>query len=341
MPTPSGVSLPDDQPRFFPTWQEAEVRLPGVEQASGKDLPAPVVIILHPEYLANGFQPSSNPAYIWAKLKAKVDLDFNGSGDKSGAVVTPNMQISGLSRDKGVMSGPVDTIPTNFDPSQFFNGAKILGGILLADIIKIANLGDGRKTPRIINNVVYPGGDNSLPPQAVETRLDWNPDLQGDPLHIFEPSGSTSIEVKGVFITPIAPPAAPTYSITGDLRDFWINMIGTGSFLFLKFHFSKIVFTAGTGKKPDVDIDIDETEFAGQLEFVNPLKDFMSKLGSGFNLDITPTRVSVGLSLPIPNITVGIVAIQNMSLGFKLTVPFTGEPARVRFISAIEISLSC
>jgi hypothetical protein len=331
LPTPSGVSLPDDQPRFFPTWQEAEVRLPGAEQASGNALPAPVVIELHPEYLANGFQPSANPAYIWAKLKDKVDLNFNGSGDKSGGIVTPNMQISGLSRSKGVMSGPIDTIPTDFDPNQFFSGAKILGGILLADIIKLANFGDGRKAPRITNNVVYPGGDNTLPPQAVETRLDWNPDIKGDPLNIFEPSSSTSLEVKGTFITPIDPPAAPTYDIKGDLRNFWVNLIGDGSCLFLKFHFSKIVFTVSTGKKPDIDVDIDETEFAGQLEFVNPLKNFMSKLGSGFNLDITPTRVSVGLSLPIPNLTVGIVAIQNMRLGFKLCLPFTGEAARVRF----------
>ncbi|NLL89563.1 MAG: hypothetical protein GX226_00410 [Dehalococcoidales bacterium] len=331
LPNPSNTALPDDQPRFFPIWQEAEVRLPGAEQASGKALPAPVVIELHPDYIAQGFQPSANPAYIWAKLKDKVDLDFNGSGDKSGAVVTPNMLISGLSRNKGVMSGPIDTIPTNFDPNQFFNGAKILGGILLAEIIGAANLGDGRKTPRITNNVVYPGGDNSLPPQAVETLLDWNPDLKGDPLHIFEPSSSTSMEVKGVFITPIDPPAAPTYNITGDLRNFWVNMIGDGSCLFLRFHFSKIVFTASTGKKPDVDVDIDKTEFAGQLEFVNPLKDFMSKLGSGFNLDITPTQVSAGLSLPIPSVAVGIVSIQNISLGFKLCVPFTGEPVRVRF----------
>ncbi len=331
LPTPSSAGLPDDQPRFFPTWQEAEVRLPGAEQASGKALPAPVVIELHPDYLANGFQASANPAYIWAKLKAKVDLDFNGSGDKSGAVVTPNMQISGLSRNKGVMSGPIDTIPTDFDPNLFFNGAKILGGILLAEIIQAANLGDGRKTPRITNNVVYPGGNNSLPPQAVETRLDWNPGLKGDPLHVFEPSGSTSLEVKGVFITPIDPPAAPTYDITGDLRDFWVNMIGTGSFLFLRFHFAKLVFTAKTGKKPNVDVDIDKTDFAGQLEFVNPLKNFMEKLGKGMNLDVTPTQVNVGLTLPIPNVTVGIVAIQNMHLGFKLAIPFTGQAVRVRF----------
>lgn len=331
LPVPSNAGLPDDQPRFFPTWQEAEVRLPGAEQASGKALSDPVVIELHTQYLANGFQASANPAYIWAKLKANVGLSFDGSGDKSGAVVTPNMQISGLSRNKGVMSGPIDTIPTNFDPNQFFSGAKILGGILLAEIIGAANLGDGRKTPRITNNVVYPGGDNTLPPQAVETHLDWYPDLKGDPLHIFEPSSSTTLEVKGVFVTPIDPPGTPTYNITGDLRDFWINMIGTGSFLFLKFHFTKVVFTVTTGKKPDVDVDIDETEFAGQLEFVNPLKDFMSKLGSGFSLDITPTRVSVGLSLPIPTITVGIVTIQNISLGFKLSIPFTGDAARVRF----------
>jgi hypothetical protein len=332
LPVPSNVSLPDDQPRFFPTWQEAEVRLPGAEQASGKALSDPVIIELHSQYLANGFQATANPAYIWAKLKANVGLSFDGSGDKSGAIITPNMQISGLSRNKGVMSGPIDTIPTNFDPNQFFSGAKILGGILLAEIIQAANLGDGRKTPRITNNVVYPGGDNTLPPQAVETHLDWYPDLKGDePLHIFEPSTSTSLEVKGVFVTPIDPPGTPTYNITGDLRNFWVNLIGDGSLLFLKFHFTKVVFTVTTGKKPDVDVDIDKTEFAGQLEFVNPLKDFMSKMGSGFSLDITPTQVSVGLSLPIPTITVGIVTIQNISLGFKLTIPFTGDAARVRF----------
>ena len=67
----------------------------------------------------------------------------------------------------------------------------------------------------------------------------------------------------------------------------------------------------------------------------------MSKLGSGFNLDITPTQVNAGLSLPIPSVAVGIVSIQNISLGFKLCVPFTGERSGSGSISAKEIIPSC
>lgn len=330
LPQPSSAALGENQARFFPTWQEAEVRLPAAEQASGAALPGPVVIQMHPDFRQNGFNASSNPGYIWAKLKDKVDLSFNGNGDKSGAVVTPNMQIGGLSRTIGVVGGTVNATPTQFNPAEFFSDAKILGGILLADIIQAAGFGDGRKTPQLTNYVIYPNGDNSLPPQALETRLDWKPDVTGDPLRIFEPTSATSMEVRGTFLTPLDPPGEPTFSITGDLRSFWVNILGE-SFLFLRLHFNKVTFTAETGKKANVDVDIDTCEFAGVLEFVNTLKNYLETLGTGLSIDITPTQVSAGYSLPIPTVAVGIMSIQNISLGVKLVVPFTGNPARVRF----------
>jgi hypothetical protein len=330
LPSPGSASLPDDQPRFFPTWQEAEVRLPSAEQACGSALPGPVVIQIHPDFRDNGFNESTNPGYIWAKLKNQVALSFDGAGDKSGGVVTPNIKIGGLSRTIGVVGGTVNSTPTQFDPTNFFNGAKILGGILLADIIKAANFGDGRKTPQLTNVIIYPDGDNSLPPQAMETRLDWKPDLEPDPLKIFEPSGSTSMEVKGTFITPLDPPGEPTYNIVGDLRSFWVNILGE-DFLFLRLHFNKVIFITETGKKPNVDVDIDQVEFAGILEFVNALKNFMKTSGTGLNIDITPTQISAGFTLPIPTVAVGVITIQNISLGVKLIIPFTGNPARVRF----------
>lgn len=331
LPSPASAILPDTQSRFFPIWQKAEVRLSAAEQASGGTLPSPVVISLHPQFLNGGFQPSSNPGYVWAKLVDAVPLSFDGSGDKSGAVVTPNIQIGGLSRNLGLIGGSVDSVPDTFDPDQFFSGAKILGGLMLAEIIKAATLGDGRKTPKITNHVIYPGGNNTLPPQSLETRLDWKPEVKGDPLGIFEPTSSTLLEVKGVFITPLDPPGEPSFKISGDLRSFWVNMLGNGSTLFLRLHFTKIVFTAQTGKKADVDVDIDQTEFAGCLEFVNSLKDYLKNLGGGLSIDLTPTQVSAGLNLPIPSVTVGILSIQNISLGIKLVIPFTGNPARMRF----------
>ena len=306
------------------------MRLPAAEQASGKALPGPVVIRLHPDYVANGFNASSNPGYIWAALKDKVELSFDGSGDKSGAVITPNISIGGLSRTIGVVGGTVDTMPTGFNPAGFFSDARILGGIYLAEIIKAANFGDGRKTPQLTNYLIYPNGDNSLPPQSLETRLDWKPEVKADPLAIFEPTSSTLLEVKGKFITPLDPPGEPTYHIVGDLRSFWINMLGKDT-LFLRLHFAKMVFTAEAGKKPDIDVDIDRCEFAGVLAFVNTLKDYIKTPGSGLSIDITPTQVSAGYSLSIPTIGVGIMTIQNISLGMKLAVPFTGSPARMRF----------
>ncbi|MDD4635728.1 MAG: hypothetical protein PHS35_03860, partial [Dehalococcoidales bacterium] len=44
LPSPSNIALPDTQARFFPTWQEAEVRLSAAEQTSGGSLPGPVII---------------------------------------------------------------------------------------------------------------------------------------------------------------------------------------------------------------------------------------------------------------------------------------------------------
>lgn len=337
LPDPPHVTL-ENQPRFFPVWQEAAVRLPAAEQVKGGDLTGQVVIQPHPDFLANGW--NNNPGEIFAKLKDKVPLGFSGSADRSGAIITPNMDIGGISRSIGLVGGKVNQMPTKFDPSQFFSDAKILGGILLSEIIgedPSFGAGDGRKTPKLTSNLIYPNNNNNLPPEAVETRLDWRPDLKEDPLGIFDPKntpwgsmGEASMEVKGTFITPLAG-GPPTYNILGDLCNFTVNMIGKGEAQFLILHLNKLTFTAQTGKKPNVDVDIDKVKFAGVLSFVETLRDFLKTLGTGLNIDITPTQVSAGYTLPIPTVGVGVLSIQNIALGVKVIVPFTGNPARVRF----------
>ena len=53
-PDPDGGAVPAGRPRFFPTWTEAEVRLPGVEQLKGGALD-PVVIEPALQWVAAGF----------------------------------------------------------------------------------------------------------------------------------------------------------------------------------------------------------------------------------------------------------------------------------------------
>lgn len=48
-------------------------------------------------------------------------------------------------------------------------------------------------------------------------------------------------------------------------------------------------------------------------------------------LDVTPQGITAGYSLTIPAVSVGVVSIANIALGARLTLPFTGEPMRLRF----------
>ena len=48
-------------------------------------------------------------------------------------------------------------------------------------------------------------------------------------------------------------------------------------------------------------------------------------------LDITPQGIDAGFSLALPNVAIGVFNLSNLSLGAGFTVPFIGQPLRVRF----------
>lgn len=302
-----------------------------MEQAAGGALPGKTEVEPHPTWLAGGFDPAGNPAGIFLKLVGGTPLDFgaNGAGDKAGGIATPNMSIGGISRDMGPIGGDVSSIPTGFDPDQFFSDAKILGGILLAKIIQAAGLD---KAPAITSRVVYPNNDQSLPPTAVEANLHLAPGLKADPLGVFDPTGA-SLTIDATVLQPLDPPGDPAVTVIGELKNFKVNMIGDQApAQFIILEFSQLTFTSRPGKKPVVDVSIIKTEFTGPLDFVNTLKDFLQTSGgSGLSIDLTPTQITAGLTLAIPTINVGIVAIQNIVFGAGFMIPFTGDPFRVRF----------
>ena len=64
---------------------------------------------------------------------------------------------------------------------------------------------------------------------------------------------------------------------------------------------------------------------------MNELKDFLKLGNTGPSIDIQPTSVTAGFSIPIPTVGVGVLTIQNIAFGAAVTVPFTGKPARARF----------
>jgi hypothetical protein len=321
--------------RWFPIWTDADVRLNGVEQVKGGTGLAPTVIQPHPEFVTGGF----NSSELFAKLKTNVGLTFvdatEPAGDRSGGLVNPDMSIAGLSRKLGPVgntAGAIGSLPTQFEPADFFKDAKILGGILLKDIIEAVGF-DEPEIPKLVTNTVYPNGDTTQPPSEIVVTMNFAPKLKQDLLKIFNPDDpGGSLTIDATFRTPIVPPGPPTYEIVGDLRNCGVTLIsGIEPSNLISIHFSQLKFTTKTGSKPNVDIDINEVKFVGVLAFVNTLKDYL-KLGStGPSIDIQPTSVTAGFSIPIPTIGVGVLTIQNIAFGAGVTVPFTGKPARARF----------
>jgi hypothetical protein len=318
------------EPPCYPQLEQAGVFMPPLRQIGGPKPATPVTI---EKYIEAGFDATNNKAKVFAQVKGtapSLDYAASGSADKAGGVATPSLAIQAVSRELGVVGDASDNFAKgNFDPGKFFPGnAKLLGGISLSDILaSVTPSGFLGKTPALVT-------ENT--PAAVRTRLDWETtDLK--PASVFRPNrqeknGPTHSAKLVLHSELIAPKnsSPPTSSLSGVLTNFTIDFGEV-----IQVGFQQLSFTSVSGKKPDVHVVIgqDDVLFKGPLAFVQTIKDHLHI--SGFTdppfLDITPAGVQVGYTLAIPTLAVGVFSLQNLALGARLMLPFTGEPIRLRF----------
>jgi hypothetical protein len=138
--------LPYDSPRFYPAVRRAELVIPAIKQLVGNDTSKEIEYT--PTYLKDGFIGGNKGEVFGQFVGGKIDLAFEGKGDRSGGLVKPNMAISGLSRLMGPVAGDAgvaNITAGSFKPDDFFGslGAKIFGVIDLWDIIQAVGLDEG------------------------------------------------------------------------------------------------------------------------------------------------------------------------------------------------------
>lgn len=326
-----------DLPLFLPRLAEASVRLGAAEAILGEGLGELPVVVMDPDYVTGGFGPGE----VFVQLKDWQNptfLDFGGAGrgDRSGGVATPNLGVTALSRKLGAVSGdPKKTQDGVDDPHDLFASldAPLLGDISLADVVQEIDypfdLGNEDHRKRRLQITSRPVGSN------LETRLLWTPKVKSfADLFLADLDGApATLTLDALIVTPSGDPGQSTTKITGDLRNFRLQLVGPSEpAKFLEIRFDRLAFVAETGKKTDVDVAIREVVFAGVLEFVNELKDYMQFGGaSGPSIELQPTQVKALYGIPLPSITVGVFSLQNISLQAGLTIPFTGQPVRARF----------
>jgi hypothetical protein len=303
-------------PPFFPQMKSAAVNVPAIQQVTGK--PGAVTVGFYQDYLNGGFGTGG----VFLQLESTLPVGF--SGDQSGGVATPNLQVSGLSRRFGTVSGPIgDIAGGNFDPHHFFAdaGATLFGVVSLQDLIEGAF------------------GDNTVPALltqrqsgTIRTSLHWAPKVKSGTygpitLTFTDPESALTIDALIVTHLDANPPEA---SVSGALNGFTLQLANV-----IQLPFASLTFDAPAGKKLDVAASLaGDLEFIGDLSFLNALQQLIP--ADGFSdppsVDVTPQGVEVGYSLPVPSVGVGVFSLENIRLAAGLTLPFLPpKPLRFRF----------
>ncbi len=359
-----------DRPNFFPTMLGADVRLPAVEAVAAAGATStigydPVHVDTPPAQAAD-----ANPAALFARLQQDVGsigelLDylrngdpndpnppnnpvsaaFDSASDKVGGVATPNLSIGALSKTYGPLSGSPNGLAKlqqgEFDPEDYFpevTGAGLLGDLTLAQVIdNELTLADGNSGPTIVTTTEYPDGDTSKPPLAVVTTLDWAPKIKNTNVGFFVPKHldtdePATLTLHGEFRTELATGTSSS-TIHGELRNFTLDLLvpEDGHLDFIAMVFDRFTFESRDGAKPSLDPQLSRVEFRGPLSFINTLQQFLATSGKGPSIDVRPTGVEVGYTLPIPDIAIGVFSLQHLSFSAGLRLPFDGSAVTARF----------
>ena len=129
---------------------------------------------------------------------------------------------------------------------EFFNEAKILGGISLAEILAI--------TPSLSALARTQDGGARIVPIVLRPASTGAPDVTGADSKLLIPradSGKppTRLTMDGVVRTPHDPARPATVDATASLNNFKVNLFG-----FIILWFEQLTFVAKNGQKPDVTV---------------------------------------------------------------------------------------
>lgn len=332
----SAIHKTNQTPHFWLGMARAQVDIPAVKNLTGKQ--APSTIEWEPTYTGASGSSLGNKGQVFARILGSSPLEF-GSSEKTGGLVAPDLDITGLSRSLGPVGGPVSQMAAGeFRPQDFFDpGVKLLGGIKLGDIIKKLDFDNaataGGKLPQLVTV-----RDGDIVRTTYTLKLEKNELVD---TKLFVPKDGATFTLTALLEKKLDA-SAPTYSIKGELTHFAVVLLpppedeNEPDPRLISIGFDSVTFTAEKDKKADVSVQLDDITFLGILEFVNKLRDFIPL--DGFSdppiLEIVTAPkpgLNLGYTLGIPTIGIGILTIQNVSLSAGFFLPFGDAPMNFHF----------
>ena len=331
---------PTELPGYFPAMADAAINLPAAEQMTGQTGPSPstaTTVSFNPTYQDQGFATQGPEVYLDVPSPS-VGPSLVFPGLNMGGIVSPNFTVDCVTRDTGPAGGlPADLLGGNFTPSSVFptgQGALLLGFFELSSLLvqysQDVTHTDGQ-LPKLLSSFSYPHNDKSKPPTAIDTTLDWSPVLQSSGAF-----GGGSLTLHARIHTPFADPTAATYTVDCALTKFSLSLIDSSAQI-ITISFDSIRVRSATGAKPHVETNVRSVTFIGDLSFVGALSGLLSSIG-GPKISATKSGLTASYALPLPDVSVGVFSLQNLSIDAGLTVPYnafilgnSALPIRARF----------
>jgi hypothetical protein len=355
-PTPGTSSqhlIDASHPAFYPQMGTVTVSHPELGTAAGEKVPGSVFTYNASYYLKFGFGSKNAGELFLSSAAAAGASALKFKSDHSGGSITPNISIDHISRAIGPVSGSETRVSGgHFDPQKVFadsgaNAAKLLGGITLGSIVKQANFGNAQDAQNSETLTITTAEIAS--PHHIRTVVDWHPQIQtggptgaddlfqpfqnGDPTDTSDDPVPDAMDLHAVIITSLDASMASTTSVVGQIREFNLNLFGTGSTYFILIPFDSLTFHSQSGQKTDVQVQVNSggIQFKGPLGFVQDLASYLSFDGSGITINTAGPAITADLTLAIPNITVGIFALDNIAFSAGVAIPYNGDPVSFNF----------
>lgn len=169
------------------------------------------------------------------------------------------------------------------------------------------------------------------PSTSVTARFEWAPKIVGWPAgaEVFVPHVERglrlAVEVRASATTP------PAADVSAEIVDFSLVLLPGEPLMGMRFQ--RIGFRAGSSAKPVVDVVFGGIEFLGPLAFIDTLRRMIPFDGFADPpyVDVSPEGVTAGFDLALPNVSVGVFSLENISLGADARVPFLGDAVTVGF----------
>ena len=332
--------------RFYPKMHQANVHLDALEEMTNQTAGTTIRIAEH--YRNLGFSGANAAGRVFAEIVTAPIVGF--PAELSGALATPLPVFSGISANKGAFGGDLAQFGSGeFRPDALFDAlnAKLVGGITLIEVLE--------EVLGLDNMPSFDKVRDALDTDTLVVQFDWETPVKSGAGGLFVAGAGGKLKLHAEIRKKLKDATAPPSSVVrGELGPFTLQLVQP-AFDAIHISFEVLSFESVDGGSLKVNPVISDVEFVGVLKYLQTLSKYLGALGGGgsgggasivpgsstgaetvvdsgpLKIDVTTAGITASLSLQLPDVTVGVFSLKNMSFFAGLTLPFSGDPVTLDF----------